>query len=122
MVFKATPEQVSQHIQSVKRALRNGGGFHEMFPVSIAVKARELGFSAEELLEMVVPLNGDKKVFFEGILDGDGNTISGKHHSSSASKRFHDTLINQLKGAKTKEEALGIINKNHDNHMKMRCK
>ncbi len=31
-----------------------------MFPVSIAVKARELGFTAEELLEMVVPLNGDK--------------------------------------------------------------
>ena len=119
---KATPEQVFQHIQSVKRALRNGGGFHEMFPVSMAVKARELGFSAEELLEMVVPFNGDKKVFFEGILDGDGNTISGKHHSSSASKRFHDMLIKQLKSDKTKEEALGIINKNHDHHMKMRCK
>lgn len=42
---------------------------------------------------MVVPLNGDKKVFFEGIFDGDGNIISGKHHNSSASKRFHDMLI-----------------------------
>ncbi|WP_263297599.1 hypothetical protein [Lysinibacillus sphaericus] len=26
---------------------------------------------------MVVPLNGNKKVFFEGIFDGDGNIISG---------------------------------------------
>ncbi|WP_456958047.1 hypothetical protein [Lysinibacillus sp. TE18511] len=26
-------------------------------------------------------------------IDGDGNIISGKHHSSSASKRFHDMLI-----------------------------
>ncbi|MGA3599111.1 hypothetical protein [Lysinibacillus agricola] len=64
---------------------------------------------------MVVPLNGDKKVFFEGIFDGGGNIISGKHHSSSASKRFHDMLIKQLKSAITKEEALGIINNNHDN-------
>lgn len=70
---------------------------------------------------MGVPLNGNKAMYFENIFDGDGNLISGKHHSSSTSKRFHDMLIKQLKGAKTKGEAFEIINKNHDNHMKMRC-
>jgi len=39
----ATPEEVRQNITAVKRQLRNDGGMHELFPVSLAPKARELG-------------------------------------------------------------------------------
>jgi hypothetical protein len=44
----ATPEEINQNIKYVKGALRNGGGKHEMFPVSLAAKAKSLGFTAEE--------------------------------------------------------------------------
>lgn len=37
--------------------------------------------------------------------------------SSSARKLFHDDLINQLKGATTKEQAILIIKNMHNTHV-----
>jgi len=127
----ATPAQVQKHIQSVKAQLRQSGGFHEKFPVSLASKARQLGFTAQELKRMTVSLNGDKRVFFENVLDKKGNLHSGPHstgkarlpgESGKASSNFHKNLEKDLLASKTKREAKRVINKHHNKHMRMRCR
>ena len=81
---------------------------HEMFPVAIAVDAKRLGFSAKELKSMVIPTAG---------LDIEYEDIHGLHHESRASKLFHDDLIRQLRNAKTKKEAMQIIENMHREHI-----
>lgn len=81
---------------------------HEMFPVAIAVDAKRLGFSAKELKSMVIPTAG---------LDIEYGDIHGLHHESRASKLFHDDLIRQLRNAKTKKEAMQIIENMHREHI-----
>ena len=44
-------------------------------------------------------------------------TYRGKHHKSTASSLFHQALIAQLKAAKTKTEALRIIEDMHEKHV-----
>ena len=99
---------VQKHIASVKRHLRAGGGKHEMFPVSIAMDAKRLGFTPSELRSMT--LNTEDVVFHY-------RTYRGKHHKSTASSLFHQDLIAQLKVAKTKTEALRIIEDMHEKHV-----
>jgi RHS repeat-associated protein len=116
----ATPEEINQNIKSVKGALRNGGGKHEMFPVSLAAKAKSLGFTAEELKALTVPT---KDIYFVDVEDKkNGGLIQGDHHNSSASKYFHDDLIEQLKGAKSKKAARKIIRTMHNTHMRYKPK
>ncbi|MCL1989458.1 MAG: DUF6531 domain-containing protein [Defluviitaleaceae bacterium] len=119
----ATPSQIQQNIQYVKRMLRAGGGFHEMFPVSMAAKARELGFSARELLNGTVRINaGNGKLFFTNVRDSTGNLLpNGLHHGSRAGRHFHNQLIKGLQGAQNKAEATGIIDRMHDAHMRFGC-
>lgn len=99
---------VQKHIASVKRHLRAGGGKHEMFPVSIAMDAKRVGFTPSELRSMT--LNTEDVVFHY-------RTYRGKHHKSTASSLFHQDLIAQLKVAKTKTEALRIIEDMHEKHV-----
>jgi len=104
---KAKQKTVQKHIASVKRHLR-AGGKHEMFPVSIAMDAKRLGFTPSELRSMT--LNTKDVEFRYGI-------HRGKHHKSTASSLFHQALIAQLKAAKTKTEALRIIEDMHEKHV-----
>ena len=62
----ASVDDISKNIKSVKRALRNGGYKHEMFPFSEAVKAKSLGFTAQELKAMA-PLIED--IYFVDVVD-----------------------------------------------------
>ncbi|WP_427108127.1 RHS repeat domain-containing protein [Lysinibacillus xylanilyticus] len=125
---KATPQDVQNNIGSVKAKLRNGGGYHELFPVADAAKARELGFTAEELLKMAVDKD---RVSFVDVLDRKGNSHSGPHStgkeripgtSSRASSNFHTQLSKALKNATTKKEARKIIGSYHKKHMRVSCK
>ncbi len=119
---QASSDDVKNNIKDVtsKKGLRNGGGKHEMFPVSQAVKAKKLGFTASELKKMSVDT---ERVTFKNVLDRDGNLLpDGKHHSSAASWHFHDKLIEDLKKAKSKTEAKKIIAKHHKAHMSLSCK
>ena len=75
---------VQKHIASVKRHLRAGGGKHEMFPVSIAMDAKRVGFTPSELRSMT--LNTEDVVFHY-------RTYRGKHHKPTASSLFHQDLI-----------------------------
>lgn len=104
----ATKEDIEKNIKAVKKHLRGGGGMHEMFPVAIAVEAKRLGFTATELKVMTIPTRG-LKFEYGGMI--------GLHHRSSASKLFHDDLIDQLKSATTKEQAKNIITDMHNNHV-----
>jgi hypothetical protein len=111
----ASPKDILDNKKSVEAALRAPGGKHEMFPVSIASKAKELGFTAEEIKAMAIDT---KKIKFVDVPDGAGNLLEGNHHSSSASSIFHNNLIEDLNGAKTKLEAKKIIAKHHKAHMR----
>ena len=113
----ASVQDITDNKKSVEAALRAPGGKHEMFPVSIASKAKELGFSAEEIKSMSVDT---KSITFVDVPDGAGGLLEGKHHSSSASSIFHNNLMDELSRASSKQEALDIIKKHHDLHM--RCK
>ena len=113
---QASVKDILDNKSSVEAALRSPGGMHEKFPVAMAAKAKELGFTAEELKGMTVET---KKITFVDVPDGKGGLLSGKHHSSSASSIFHSKLMNELKDAKTKGEAMDIINKHHEAHMRV---
>nr|WP_305775530.1 RHS repeat-associated core domain-containing protein [Flavobacterium covae] len=45
----ASVQDIANNKDAVSEALRKPGGKHEMFPVSQATKAKELGFTAEEI-------------------------------------------------------------------------
>ncbi|WP_205763132.1 RHS repeat-associated core domain-containing protein [Aneurinibacillus aneurinilyticus] len=125
---KATPKDVSDNKAAVERQLRNGGGKHELFPVANAAKARNLGFTAEELKRMAVDKN---RVSFVDVPDKDGVLHSGPHstgkervfgQSSKASGNFHRGLSDALENANTKKEARKIIGQHHKKHMRVSCK
>ncbi|WP_289064369.1 hypothetical protein [uncultured Zobellia sp.] len=111
----------------IKDALRPGGK-HEMFPVSEAVKAKELGFKAS-IKKMSVDRSA---VWFENVPDKYGNLHSGPHstgaklpngQSGKASSWFHKNLSNDLRNANTKIEAKKIIASSHKKHMRLKpCK
>jgi RHS repeat-associated protein len=115
----ATVEEIRANKSAVEAALRAPGGKHEMFPVSIADKAKDLGFTAEELKGMTVET---RKITFIKVPDADGKLLRGRHHSSSASSIFHNRLIAALEKAKTKQGALDVIKKHHDAHMRVNGK
>lgn len=51
---------------------------HEFFPVSLAPKAKEPGFTAEELLSMT---EKTEDITFTGVKDNDGDIVEdGSHH------------------------------------------
>ncbi len=113
----ASVQDVIDNKKGVEEALRKPGGKHEMFPVSIASKARELSFTAQELKEMTVPT---KDITFVGVTDRHGNPVpDGPHHGSSAGRNFHNKLIKDLVKTKSKAEALSVIDTHHRNHMKL---
>ncbi|MCG7500449.1 hypothetical protein MHM83_01055 [Tenacibaculum sp. Mcav3-52] len=118
----ASESDVKDNLKSVKNAMRamHGGGNHEMFPVSQAVKAKKLGFSYDELSERTIKTSD---VFFENVPDGKGSLLSGPHVSSGvnnspASARFHKELITKLKAATSKQEAKNIISEMHGKYVK----
>ncbi|GFD83746.1 RHS repeat domain-containing protein [Tenacibaculum sp. IMCC1] len=114
---KASVQDIIANKESVSSALRGTGGMHEMFPVSQAAKAKELGFTAEEIKKMTVETD---RIIFTNVKDKRGNILpDGKHHGSRAGRHFHNKLIEDLKGAKTKLEAKKIIAKHHKKHMKL---
>jgi hypothetical protein len=91
-----------------------------MFPVSLAAKAKSLGFTAEELKALTVPT---KDIYFVDVEDKkNGGLIQGDHHNSSASKYFHDDLIKKLKGGTSKTEEISIIDKIHNKNMRYKSK
>ncbi|SFZ80875.1 RHS repeat-associated core domain-containing protein [Tenacibaculum maritimum] len=121
----ASVQDVLNNKDAVSRALRSPGGKHEMFPVSQAAKAKELGFTHSELMELTVKTSD---IEFVDVPDRKGNLHTGRHVSSGvpnnpASSNFHKRLIKDLKGAKTKAEARAIIKKHNDAHMRIKgCK
>jgi hypothetical protein len=116
----ASPQDILNNKDAVSQALRAPGGKHEMFPVSQAAKARELGFTAEEIKKMSVDTD---RITFTGVTDSSGNLLpDGTHHNSRTGRHFHNKLIKDLQGAKTKLEAKKIIAKHHKAHMKLKCK
>jgi hypothetical protein len=117
----ASTQDIINNKSAVSQALRGDGGMHEMFPVSMAAKAKELGFTHAELMQMTVDT---KSITFVDVPDSKGVLHTGKHpsvgvHNSSASSNFHKRLMADLKVAKTKQQALDIIKKHHDTHMKI---
>jgi RHS repeat-associated protein len=113
----ASVDDVVNNKIAVEDALRRPGGKHEMFPVSMAPKAKELGFTAQELKEMTVPT---KDITFVSVTDRHGNPVpDGPHHGSSAGRNFHNKLIKDLAKTKTKSEALSVIDAHHRAHMKL---
>ncbi|WP_276524794.1 RHS repeat domain-containing protein [Flavobacterium branchiophilum] len=117
---QASPQDITDNLKSVKDALRSPGGKHELFPVSQAAKAKELGFTAEEIKKMSV--NTDR-ITFENVTDALGNPVpDGTHHNSRAGRNFHNKLIDALKDAKSKLDAKKIIARHHKAHMKLKCK
>ena len=102
---------------AIHTALRNGGGAHEWFPVSMADKAKELGFSAQELKKLTTPT---REVWFQNVPDprNPGETLSGPHstgaalpegQSGRASSLAHKILFAKLAGATSKAGALARI-------------
>ncbi|QIL78474.1 hypothetical protein G7047_11845 [Diaphorobacter sp. HDW4A] len=83
----------------------------------MADKAKDLGFSAEELKKVTTPT---KDVHFQNVPDpkNPGKILSGPHAggkklaagvSERASKAGHQILFDNLKGASTKRGALARI-------------
>ncbi|MEQ1976039.1 hypothetical protein ABLA76_09400, partial [Xenorhabdus sp. SGI240] len=104
---KATVQDIISNKASVSSALRGAGGKHEMFPVSLAAKAKELGFTAEELKKYVVDTD---KITFTNVTDSKGHPVpDGGHHGSRAGRHFHNKLIADLKNAKSKFDAKKIM-------------
>ncbi|WP_313549613.1 RHS repeat-associated core domain-containing protein [Pseudomonas sp.] len=113
----ASVQDIINNKSSVSDALRGTGGKHEMFPVAIAWKAKELGFTAEEIMKHVVPTEG---LEFSGVSDRRGSLIpDGEYHKSRASTFFHKHLQAALLEANTKREAKEIIARHHRKHMKI---
>ena len=119
----ATPDQIRANKEPIKDILRGNGGKHEMFPVSMADKAKSLGFTYDELMDMTMDR---EKVWFEGVPDKYGNTHSGPHstgmplpdgQSGKASSWFHKKLSAELEGATTKSQAKRIIKKLHNKYV-----
>ena len=105
--------------KQIKRALRGTGGLHEKFPVALAHVAKRLGFTSTELKSMVVRT---KDIVFTGVLDNNGNVLpDSPHHNSSAGRYFHDRLITDLEKASSKSNAMDIINRHHQEHMRVKC-
>ena len=115
----ASPTEVLSNKNDVSDALRRPGGKHEMFPVSIAHKARSLGFTAEEIKKLTVDT---KRIVFVNVRDTNTGKIlpPGAHHGSKAGRHFHMQLISALNGAKSKAGALKIIQVRHQKHMKLK--
>ncbi|WP_288496909.1 RHS repeat-associated core domain-containing protein, partial [uncultured Erwinia sp.] len=114
----ASIQDIVDNKTSVEAALRSPGGKHEMFPVSMASKAKELGFSAQELKAMTVPTN---QITFVDVTDKKGNSVpDGPHHGSRAGRHFHNKLIDELSRAETKNEARKIIVSHHSQHMRIK--
>lgn len=118
----ASVADVLANKEDVSSALRGSGGMHEMFPVSMAAKAKELGFTHAELMGKTMPTSG---LMFDNVTDRFGNTHSGPHstgmplppgQSGKASSWFHKNLMADLQGATTKAEALDIIDRHHNTH------
>jgi RHS repeat-associated protein len=119
----ASVQDIINNKDAVSEALRGSGGMHEKFPVSIASKAKELKFSYDELMSMTMSRN---EVYFENVPDNYGGFHSGPHatgtvlpegESSKASSWFHKDLIEKLKKAQTKIEALEIIETHHKKYV-----
>lgn len=119
---QASRADIENNMTSVtsNAGLRNGGGKHEMFPVSMAPKAKDLDYTAAELKAMSSPT---ADTTFTGVKDNVTGEIlpDGKHHRSKASSHFHTQLMNKLENAKTKAEADKIIADMHNKHMKLDC-
>ncbi|PWK00814.1 hypothetical protein BC749_102381 [Flavobacterium araucananum] len=115
----ASVQDIINNKDAVSDALRAPGGKHEMFLVSIASKAKELGFTAEDIKSMSVDTD---KITFSGVTDSAGNLLpDGPHHNSRAGRHFHNKLIKDLNDATSKQDALDIIKRHHDAHMKIKC-
>lgn len=105
---RAKQKTIKKHIKAVKSHLRGPGGFHEMFPVAAAMEAKRLKFTPQELRALVLPTKGLKFRI---------DSETGAHHSSKISSIFHKKLIEALKKANTKKEALAIIENMHSQHV-----
>ena len=114
----ASVQNIIDNKSSVSTALRNGGGKHELFPVSMAGKAKELGLTAQQIKKMSV---GTDRITFTGVTDRSGKPLSdGVHTGSRAGRHFHNKLIRELNTATTKLEAKKIIAKHHRAHMRLK--
>ncbi|MEC3875491.1 RHS repeat-associated core domain-containing protein [Chryseobacterium salviniae] len=114
----ASVTDIVKNKSAVSRALRNGGGMHEMFPVCLAPKLKALGFTAEEIKNATVPTKG---LVFKDVPDPKtGALLTGAHHKSAASKVFHDNLIGDLSKAKSKIAAKRISKRHHAKHVKVK--
>lgn len=93
------------------------GGVHEWFPVAQADKAKDLGYTYDELMKLSSP-RGD--VWFENIPDSrnPGSVLEGPHstgatlpegQSGRAGSRAHIILSDTLKQATTKAESTSAI-------------
>ena len=112
----ASLDEIRANKKAVETALRNGGGKHEMFPVSLAAKAKSLGFTAQELKAMTVPT---KDIYFVDVTNKKtGALIQGDHHGTKAGSYFHKELIKRLNRAKSKKQAMDIIEQTHKKHMR----
>ncbi|MDO3818579.1 hypothetical protein PL222_23510, partial [Salmonella enterica] len=99
--------------EGVKDALRGNGGMHEWFPVAQADKAKDLGYTYDELMKLSSPRND---VWFENVPDprNPGATLEGPHstgaplpdgQSGRATSNAHRLLSRTLAQATSKAEA-----------------
>ena len=83
---QASPEDILKNKSSVSNALRGCGGKHEMFPVSMASKAKELGFTAEDIMKMSVDTS---RITFVNVTKSNGVSVdAGAHTGTSAGRPF----------------------------------
>ncbi|WP_409520378.1 RHS repeat domain-containing protein [Pseudomonas sp.] len=113
----ATVDDIVSNKISVSEALRDGAGKHEMFPVSLAWKAKELGVTAEEIMKYTVDTSC---ITFINVTDSQGRPVpDGGHHGSQAGRHFHNKLIEDLKTASSKKQEKLIIAHHHRTHMRL---
>ena len=105
---KASVQDIKDNITAVKAHLRGRGGMHEMFPVHLAPELKELGFSARELKQMVIPTKNMHITIGE---------VEGLHHRSKASSLFHKKLERAIILSRTKRQAKHGINRLHRKHV-----
>ncbi|EXS33434.1 RHS repeat-associated core domain protein [Acinetobacter sp. 826659] len=118
---KASVQDIKNNKSAVSQALRGDGGKHEMFPVSMAAKAKELGFTHKELMKMTIDT---KSITFVDVPNSKRELKTGKHpcpgvYNSAASSNFHKRLMSDLNTATSKQDAINIINRQNYNHMRL---
>jgi len=104
-MMMTTSRKTSVLKRQIAYVLRNGGGKHEMLPVSTFPHMAKIGVTVKDIHRMVLPTKG-LKFKFPGI-------PAGSHHGSKIGQFAHKLLFAELRQAKTRHQALEIAKEFH---------